>query len=321
MVMRRVGVKVPVSFFNYLGEAGVTVLQYMETMIDRMNAQGRIRTGETYYATLRSFMTFRRGVDMPLSALTAEEIERYEGYLRRRGVVRNTSSFYMRVLRTAYNCAVAEGVVTLSSPVSSMFKNVYTGIDKTVKRAISLDYMKRIKGLDLHGNKRLEFARDMFMFSFYMRGMSFVDMAFLRRCNLGGGVIWYTRRKTGQRLKILCEEPMYQIIERYRRSCVEDYLLPIINCEGGDVMTIYRNRLKVVNRQLKYIADMVGLDIPLTHYVARHSWATIARYMNIPISVISEGMGHDSIATTQIYLAQLDTSLIDQANHDILSKF
>ena len=53
--------------------------------------------------------------------------------------------------------------------------------------------------------------------------------------------------------------------------------------------------------------------------MARHSWATAARNHNVPISVISAGMGHTTEKTTQIYLASLESSVIDQANQSILS--
>ncbi|MDE7467018.1 MAG: tyrosine-type recombinase/integrase, partial [Muribaculaceae bacterium] len=81
----------------------------------------------------------------------------------------------------------------------------------------------------------------------------------------------------------------------------------------------YRNAGYNINHNLKKIASKVGISIQLTLYVARHSWAAAAKAKGIPLSVISEGMGHDSEATTQIYLASLDTSIVDKANSLILS--
>ena len=73
-----------------------------------------------------------------------------------------------------------------------------------------------------------------------------------------------------------------------------------------------------INRCLKIIGKELGLSVSLTLYVARHAWASIAKSKNVPLSVISEGMGHDSEATTRIYLASLDTVAIDKANSMIL---
>lgn len=158
----------------------------------------------------------------------------------------------------------------------------------------------------------------MFMFSFYTRGMAFVDMAYLRKKDLRGGVLTYRRRKTGQRLHVKWEKCMQEIIDKYPASPT-GYLLPIITRSGRE-RTQYRNALHLVNSLLKKIALLVGLHTNLTMYVTRHSWASIARSQHIPLSVISEGMGHDSEATTQIYLASLDRSAVDKANRSILKK-
>ena len=77
-------------------------------------------------------------------------------------------------------------------------------------------------------------------------------------------------------------------------------------------------QLVKVNQKLKKLGMRLGLSIPLTTYVARHAWASIAKSKNISLSVISEAMGHDSENTTRIYLASLDTSLVDKANSLIL---
>ena len=97
-----------------------------------------------------------------------------------------------------------------------------------------------------------------------------------------------------------------------------DYLLPIIRNPGTNERYTYRNAGYNINHNLKRIAEMIGVPIPLTLYVARHSWASAAKAKGIPLSVISEGMGHDSEATTQIYLASLDTTAVDKANSLIL---
>ncbi|HBL32925.1 MAG TPA: integrase, partial [Porphyromonadaceae bacterium] len=74
------------------------------------------------------------------------------------------------------------------------------------------------------------------------------------------------------------------------------------------------------NRKLKRLGELVGSEMPLSSYTSRHTWATMARNYNVPISVISAGMGHTSEKTTQIYLASLENSVIDRANKEILAK-
>lgn len=149
--------------------------------------------------------------------------------------------------------------------------------------------------------------------------MSFVDMAYLRKSDLKNGVLSYRRRKTGQLLHIKWEKCMQEIVDRYN-IVGNEYMLPIItSVETPDMARKeYKNKLKQINNQLKKIAFLTNITISLTMYVARHTWASVAKSKNIPISVISEGMGHDSETTTQIYLASLDTSVVDKANCLIL---
>lgn len=226
----------------------------------------------------------------------------------------NSVSFYNRILRAVYNRAVEKEMTAQRYP----FKHVYTGVDKTVKRAVSLAAIRQIKELDLLSKPSLDFARDMFLFSFYTRGMSFIDMAFLKKKNLCGGILSYRRRKTGQQLFIRWEESMQEIVDKYPAN-ENGYLLPIIKSPGRERLQ-YRNALRLVNNKLKAISEAAGLQTKLTMYVSRHSWASIAKSQNIPLSVISAGMGHDSENTTQIYLAALDNAVIDNANDLILKK-
>lgn len=287
---------------------------FMEEVIARLERLGKTRTSETYTAALNSFMRFREGRDIPLDEISPDLMEEYEAYLKGCGVSLNTVSFYNRILRAAYNRAVEKGLTPQRHP----FRNVYTGMEKTVKRAIPFEAVRRIKGLDLSLKPAPDFARDMFLFSFYTRGMSFVDMAYLRKSDLKNGILSYRRKKTGQQLHIRWERCMGEIVEKHPNVTTE-YLLPVITDPTASERRQYENALHLVNRKLKKVAEMAGISVPLTMYVARHAWASIAKSKNIPLSVISEGMGHDSETTTQIYLASLDTSVIDEANKLILN--
>lgn len=171
--------------------------------------------------------------------------------------------------------------------------------------------------MDLSLCPPLDFARDIFILSFMLRGMSFIDMAFLKKSDLKNGYIIYRRRKTGQQLTIEWTKEMQQILDKYPENRTV-YLLPIIKNPDINEHYAYRNVGYSVNHNLKVIAKRLNLPLPLTLYVARHSWATAAKSKGIPLSIISEGMGHDSETTTQIYLASLDSTLVDRANSKIL---
>lgn len=292
---------------------GQSFFRFMEGVIARLKRLGKTRTSETYTVALSSFRRFRKGHDIPTEEIDTDLMEEYEAYLKGYGVSMNTISFYNRILRATYNRAVEKGLTLQCYP----FRNVYTGMEKTVKRAISVEAIRRIKKLDLSLKPALDFARDMFLFSFYTRGMSFVDMAYLKKSDLKNGILSYRRKKTGQQLHIRWERCMQEIIEKYPNTATE-YLLPMITNPASDGRRQYENALHLINCKLKNVAELSDLSVSLTMYVSRHSWASIAKGKNIPLSVISEGMGHDSETTTQIYLASLDTSVIDEANERIL---
>lgn len=288
-----------------------SVFKFMEGVIGDLAANGRIRTSETYSSALRSFKNFRCCHDLSFAKFDSQIAESYEAFLRKRGVCPNSSSFYMRIMRAVYNRAVDSGLTVQRYP----FRHVYTGIGKTRKRAITVDSMRKIKNLDLTHCPMLDFTRDIFLFSFYTRGMSFVDIAYLKKKNVHANRLVYTRHKTGQKLCIKWEKCMQEIVDKHASGYRSEYLFPIICSQDADeARRQYINAGHTFNRLLKAIGEMAGIVEPLTMYVARHSWASIARNRNIPLSVISEGMGHQSENTTRIYLASLDDMAIDKAN-------
>ena len=291
-----------------------TLFGFMRQLIKQLNDSGHERTAETYNATLNSVARFTKGEDLKFDAINETWTITYEAYLRNNGVSANTSSFYMRILRATYNRATQQHLTIQQYP----FRPVYTGVDKTAKRAILLKEIRRIKELNLMQDGNLEFARDLFLFSFYTRGMALVDMAHLTQDNLHDGRITYIRRKTGQKISIKWEKCMQDIINKYYQK-KNRYLLPIILKEGANERAQYKSRSAWICAKLRIIGEMAHLEHPLTMYVARHSWASIARSSHVPISIISEGMGHESELTTQIYLASFNYKEVDKANRRIIN--
>ena len=295
-------------------DAGQSLFGFMDGVIADMLILGKMRIAESYASTLRSFKRFRKDEDVDIGHIDDTLIIGYEKFLHNSGVCHNSSSFYMRNLRAVYNRAVDEGITVQRSP----FKHVYTGIERTRKRAVTIRVMRQIKEIDLRGKRNLEFARDMFLFSFYTRGMSFVDMAMLQKDDLRDGVLSYCRRKTGQQLVVNWEQCMQDIVDKYIDEATGKFLLPIIKRDDGDVRRQYLNASHNVNIALKAIGSRLRLMKPLTMYVARHTWASVAKSMQVPLSVISEGMGHDSEETTRIYLSLMANGAVDRANHQII---
>ena len=288
---------------------------FMQSVISEMQRNGQYSTARNYQSALNSFSRFLDDGSLLLDQIDAQMMRSYEAWLKVRGVCRNTSSFYMRILRAVYSRAVEKGLVEDRAP----FRRVYTGVDKTRKRAVGIDVIKAIRQLDLT-HSRACFARDMFVLSFCLRGISFVDLAKLRKADVRGGYLYYTRSKTRQSLSVKWEPIMQEMVERYQSATADsEYLFPILR--GGVANNkSYHNVQMRIGYHLKRIACKLGLTENLTLYVARHSWASIARDSCVPMSVISEALGHDSEQTTRIYLQSIQASEVDKANAQILRK-
>lgn len=294
----------------------ILIEDWFSTLIGEMEAEHHYATAKNYKGTLSSFENFLQGKQFYVSSLTPQVLRNYNRFLTRRSVCRNTISFYNRILRSAYNKAVKAGYARVKQ---GLFDDVFTGTEKTRKRALNVRVIKRIVNLDLHKDQEMEFVRDLFVFSFYARGMCFVDLAFLRMDALRGNVITYVRSKTSRKMSVLVEPCMERIIRKWHPFAAEDYVFPVIvsrNPQGA--YKDYQYKLSRHNLILKEIGFRAGLSIPLNSYAARHSWASVARDSGTALSVISEGMGHTSERTTRIYLDELNHSAVDRANERVI---
>lgn len=299
------------------GTSCPTFVGFMRQEAIRLEAGGQLGTARNCRNALSSFSAFLQGRTVPFAAFTAQLVADYGVWLSRRGLSRNSMSFYMRTLRAVYNKAVRQQLAEQTFP----FSDVYTGVDRTRKRAVAESVIARLLALDLPARSSLAFARDLFIFSYCMRGMAFVDMAFLRREAVHGSYVRYTRHKTGQQLEIKLEKISRDIVERYLLTDLQrPYVFPILKSESpAAAYRQYQTALRYYNRQLARLSVRLGLRSPLSSYISRHSWATAARNHHIPLSIISAGMGHTSEKTTRIYLATLDNAVIDDANRKILN--
>lgn len=290
---------------------------FIHGMVAKKLRIGRLGTAKTYRDALASFSRFRNGEDIATDALDAELMNQYEAWLKAQGVKRNSSSCYLRTLRTLYRKAVEKGLAT----DKDIFRRVFTGFASTVKRALPLDTIRTIRRLSLPDGSDLAFSRDMFMLCIYLQGISFVDMAYLKKNDIKNGLLQYSRKKTGQSISIGWELVMQEIVDTYAHLTVgSPYLLPIITKQDGTERRQYERMEHKVNRLLKKIGALVGLQIPLTTYVGRHCWASTMRDMGVSLSIVSKGLGHESLRTTQIYLSSIDTEGVVKANRQLIGK-
>ena len=294
--------------------SNITVLSFINEQIEQLQNSNRFGTALNYKKANRSFSQFLDGRDIEFKYFSEQLIQNYNSFLIQHGMVRNSVSFYMRIMRSVYNKAVKKKLVKQTYP----FSDVYTGVDHTRKRAVHQSVVSSLYKLELSEKTSLSLSRDIFIFSYCARGMSFVDIAYLKKNNLQNGFITYTRRKTGQLLRIKIEQVIERILSKYNTSNGV-YVFPLIS--SLDERVAYGQYLRAINtynRHLFLLSKMISCDCKLTSYTSRHSWATSARNNNIPISIISAAMGHTSEHSTRIYLDSIDNDLIDEANERII---
>lgn len=305
--MKRVTIKNVPDFMNFF-----------ETRIASLESSRRYGTALNYQRAKRSLERFLKAGKLTFPDITPAFIESYEEYLMGRGLIKNSISFHLRILRAVYNKGVKQGYAPQNYP----FRESYTGIDKTRKRHIDSRIIKSLAELELPPFSRLELARDMFLFSFYTRGMAFTDMCYLKKSDIFHKEIIYVRKKSKSLLKVKIEKPIRRLIERYNSLYPDSpYLFPILEGEEPeDNHRKYLKELSLYNHQLGKLSKLLGLEERLTSYTSRHTWAFLVYNMEIPVSVISAALGHSSEKVTRCYLDSLDNSLIDRANNRLLKR-
>ncbi|MBF0648987.1 site-specific integrase [Dysgonomonas sp. GY75] len=299
---------------------------------------GQERTARAYRTVSRGLIRFNKGHDIPLSHINACMMKEFETYLKERGKAMNTISYYMRVLRAIYWKAVKEKVTEPKR--DNPFENVFTGFQQTRKRALDIESLRALNSLDFstlleqqslrpadsselpEGSRPLDSGLytswRYFFFCFHARGMSFVDMAYLRKENIRQGVISYYRKKTGQKIEVTLTPSLQRLIDSFSGEVRHSpYLFPIIRDAGRPARLQYENGLRLQNKRLKKLSALAGIGGKLSTHVSRHSWATTGKKQNLPLWVISEGLGHSSEKMTYTYLASFDRSTLDRANEQI----
>ena len=295
-------------------ENSASFFSYANGTVEKLKELNQIGNSQIYSSTVSIFKEYRNDKDISLKHIDQRLLESFREYLIKKGCKVNSISVYLRTLRAIYNRAIKEKAV---SEELYPFRNFKIPTETTKKRAVRKEDIDKIFKLDLTGRKDFDYARDLFFFSFYMRGMSFIDVAFLKVKDIVGDRVYYTRKKTRQKFSIKLMDKAWGIIKKYNDLSERDsYIFPVIKREGEEYLD-YKNAIRLTNKKLKKLSEKAGLSEAISTYTARHSWATIAKRSGIPTAIISEGLGHDSEETTQIYLDSFENEVLDQANEII----
>ena len=296
--------------------------KYTQEQIDRLRIANRIGTADSYKQTLTSFQKFLNHKDIPLSKINLKFILDYEAKCKGEGMKVNSIGVYLRTLRAIVNRAINDGILNRNN---YPFNNYSIKSEKTAKRAISKEDIQKIIDLELEPGSKLWDSLNYFIFMFHLRGMNFIDMAYLKFENLKEGRIEYRRIKTGKLYSIKLTDKAQQIVDHYtkdRTYSETDYLFPVLPTNLKSDLEKERSKFKdqrrYFNKSLKTIAKLCGIEVSLTTYVTRHTWASLAKFAGIAPAIIGESLGHSDLKTTQTYLANFDNEALDDANAIIL---
>lgn len=293
------------------------LMGFMAYLIAGLDREQRDGTAHVYRSTLNRLRKFMKGKDITFNQLTAEWLIRFERDLIADQLKWNTISTYMRMLRSVYNQAVEYGVAPY---VPRLFSKVHTGVDSPVKRAIKPETMRQLIFNEKPMSNKQAFSCDIFILLFLLRGMSFVDLAYLRKCDLNGNVITYRRHKTGRKMDVIVGKEAMDIIHKYMNTDPNAYyLFPIINRPGMNEYQQYTRMLRLTNYRLTQVAKELKLKERITTYTARHTWATTALRQNYNTRLICDAMGHSSVKVTETYFQRFREDEVNRMNRSVVS--
>lgn len=295
-----------------------TVEDYYLTHIENLKNENRLRYAGMYEISYNSFIKFAKHLDIPFSDIDVGWLKRYEAWGKAQNLSVSTISTRLRHLRAVFNLALLEHAIKSDCYPFHNYK--VSKLNKaTAKRSLSKDDIRRI--MEYEGKSQMErLAVDIFTFSYLCAGINFIDMAKLKFSNIRDNQLIYNREKTKKLIIVPLQPKAIQLIEKYRNG-KSPFIFPILSPFHKTEIQIANRLHKVlakINKHLKGIGNDLNLPLPLTTYVARHSFATVLKRAGVSTSIISESLGHSSEKITQIYLDSFDNEQIDNAMKNLL---
>lgn len=304
---------------------------FMNQVIDDLKKEERYGTAYIYGYALRAFSLFAEMQQIPFSAFTKVEMKQFELFLLDNKKSWNTISTYFRALRAVYNRAVDTDMI---KGEYRLFNGVFTGVTSEKKLALDAEDMQELVDKTkneevaqvVNSSEGLLKARHLLTLMLLLQGIGFADLAHLRKENLkrnakGKYVLHFRRQKTGMELTIQVSPEAMEIINLYRSTeASSPYLLNLLDKAGKGEAAYqeYRRQLRILNYNLARLAILCGINEKVSSYTARHTWATLAKFCEVPEEIISEGLGHSSLEVTRTYLKRFESDKMDKANKIII---
>lgn len=296
---------------------------FWDDLINDLNGAGRTGEAKVHKHSFTSLNKFHGSTRLDFEDINLTFLHKYENFLRSTGGTNGGISVRMRSIRTVYNLAMARndpktkfGKLLLENYPFRKYK-ISKLKSNPIKKALPYDDMMKIVTMDISKYPHLLLAHQLFVFSFYTRGMNFTDQMLLEWKQISGNKINYRRSKSKGSFNITILPPVEEILDYLSVNRIgTKYVFPILLKDDMTPMQIEHRKHKTsrqYNRDLKEIAFHCEIDTNLSSYVARHTFANCLKQKGVATDIISESMGHKSLAVTQAYLKELDDSVIDEA--------
>ncbi len=299
-------------------ENDITISSWGKVLMTRKRKSNKPGTARWYQSGIEALIKFNQGKDILLYNINVTLLRNFEAHHVGKGNSKNTIGIYLKAIRVIYNSAIEEDQFI---PIKDAFKfyKIPSPV-RTKKRAISKNKMVGLKDLKYERESPLWHSNNYALIMFYCRGMNFIDLVKIKVRDIADGRLYYGRSKTNDSFSVKITDELANIFKHYLfGKHAEDYLFPT-NYDGStEHYQKYKSQRRRMNERLKIIASDAGIDGSFTTYSIRHSWATIAKYMGISTEIISEGLGHSSLKTTEIYLKSFENYILDEANEKIVA--
>lgn len=304
----------PVKVTGKPVEIKKTVYEFTNDLIAELRLDNKIGNAWVYESAVNALKKFHPDEKLYWEKIDFQFLDKYNKHLLRSGAKHNTAFFYLRTLRAFFNKAIKHKLVDRNL---YPFHDITLKAERTKKRAIDKILISDIIQLDLPEGSSIWHVRNWFMLSFYLMGISFVDLALLKSEDIKKGRIYYKRQKTGKQYDIKLVPQALAIIDQYIKQPY-GFILPIVNRRiknDEEGLRLIKDRTRLANKYLKRMGMLIETDETITTYTSRHSWATICKKLGFSIEIIAECLGHEyGNKTTAVYLDSFDQDVLDNAN-------
>lgn len=296
------------------------VVEFLQVHVNTLGELRKLNTQSTYKSTLNVLKEYSSGQEISFYNIDYEFLMDFEKFLFKRGCTEGGVNHHMRNIRAVFNQAIRKDYCEAAYyPFTTKHNDRGYSLSrvksKAKPRALSAEDLEKLKSFPIEDYPDLIDSYFYFMFSYYTRGMNFTDLARLTRGSIQGGRIHYQRRKTGAYYSIKISPQLKSILSHFDQS--PDFLFPILSdfhqTEQQQMDRIHKC-LRKMNRDLSKIGNILDTSIPMTSYVARHTWASTLKRKGYSTELISEGLGHTEIATTKAYLENFSDEMLDSTD-------